>query len=571
MIRARALARGVVALSLLIAAGGDTVLSQAQQRAPARTPPPRASDTARAPSVAVAVDSTPGAPVIFQDDTLFRLYGTLGPFTPEQRARAAGDKLMQLARSRPSGADSILPVPRDGFVELRSGALALMVVLDSDAAPLGVSRDRLARDYVNTIRRALAAARDRVSARALLVDAGLAAATTLSLLIALWLLRLTFPRLYRRMEVVRRARIPGVRIQQFELISAERVSHTLLILARALRVAVTVVLFYIYVPLVLSFFPWTEPLSRRIVGYALTPLASAWSAFIGYVPSVFYLLVIALVTRYALKLIHAIFRAVENGALTFEGFYREWAEPTYKIARVLVLAFAAVLSFPYLPGAHTDAFKGVSLFLGVLFSLGSSSAISNIVAGVVLTYTRAFHIGDRVQIGETVGDVTERTLLVTRVRTIKNVEVTIPNGTVLSAQVLNYTRLAAERGLVLHTTVTIGYDAPWQTVHDLLIAAARRTEYVLADPAPFVLQTSLDDFYVSYQLNAYTAHADRMAGTYSMLHANIQDAFNEAGMEIMSPHYGALRDGNQIAIPAASVPPSYEVPAFRVSLGRDAT
>ena len=285
-------------------------------------------------------------------------------------------------------------------------------------------------------------------------------------------------------------------------------------------------------------------------------------------PSLFYLIVIVLVTRYLLKLIHAIFRAIESGAITFAGFYREWAEPTYKIARVLVLALAAVLCFPYLPGAHTDAFKGVSLFLGVLFSLGSSSAVSNIVAGIVLTYTRAFEVGDRVQVGESIGDVTERSLLVTRLRTIKNVEVTIPNGAVLASSVLNFTRLAAGPGLLLHTTVTIGYDAPWRVVHDLLTSAARRTEHILSSPAPFVLQTALDDFYVSYEINAATSRADLMAATYSALHANIQDAFNEAGVEIMSPHYGALRDGNAIAIPPQYVPADAEVPAFRMHLGR---
>jgi small-conductance mechanosensitive channel len=220
--------------------------------------------------------------------------------------------------------------------------------------------------------------------------------------------------------------------------------------------------------------------------------------------------------------------------------------------------------FPYLPGAGSDAFKGVSLFVGVLFSLGSSGAVGNIVAGVVLTYTNAFRVGDRVQIGETVGDVVERTMLVTRVRTIKNVDITIPNGTVLASQVINFTTQAADRGLILHSTVTIGYDVPWRQVHELLIAAAGATENVLAEPAPFVLQTSLDDFYVSYQINAYTELPAVMAQTYSLLHQNIQDRFNEAGVEIMSPHYGALRDGNQATIPADHLAKGYRAPTFRL-------
>jgi small-conductance mechanosensitive channel len=275
--------------------------------------------------------------------------------------------------------------------------------------------------------------------------------------------------------------------------------------------------------------------------------------------------VIVLVTRYILKAIHLVFRAIGAGAVTFRGFHRDWAAPTYNIVRFLVIAFAVVVMWPYLPGSGSDAFKGVSLFVGVLFSLGSSGAVGNIVAGVVLTYTRAFQIGDRVKIGETTGDVLERTLLVTRVRTIKNVEVTIPNGAVLGNQVVNYSSQADTHGLILHTTVTIGYDAPWKQVHELLIAAARATPEILEDPAPFVLQTSLDDFYVSYQINAYTRNPSVMARTYSALHQNIQDQFNEGGVEIMSPHYGALRDGNQVTIPAQQLPKNYQTPAFRLT------
>ncbi|MDQ2930831.1 MAG: mechanosensitive ion channel family protein [Gemmatimonadota bacterium] len=524
-----------------------------------------ARDSVAAP--APHIDSLPGSPVVLGVDTLFRLYGALGPFTPAQRASAVAARLADAANAHETF-DSVAVIEQNGFSELVMRGVVLMTVVDSDAAPLARARDLVARTYAARIQQALAQDRERLSARALLIDVGYAAAASLVLLLALFLLHLAFPRLYRRIEAVRRARVPALRIQQLELLSAEGLSRALLMIAQGLRVAVTIVLLYIYIPLVLGFFPWTEPLSRRIVGYALTPLGVAWEAFVGFVPSIFYLLVIVLITRYVLKLIHALFRAIESGAVTFDGFYREWADPTYKIARVLVLAFAVVASFPYLPGSHTDAFKGVSLFLGVLFSLGSSSAVSNIVAGIVLTYTRAFEVGDRVQIGEAIGDVTERSLLVTRVRTIKNVEVTIPNGTVLAAQVRNYTRLAQGAGLVLHTTVTIGYDAPWRTVHELLIAAALRTEYIMDEPAPYVLQTSLDDFYVSYEVNALTRRPELMATTYSALHRNIQDSFNEAGVEIMSPHYGALRDGNDIAIPTNYRTPGDAAPGFRVALGR---
>ena len=245
-------------------------------------------------------------------------------------------------------------------------------------------------------------------------------------------------------------------------------------------------------------------------------------------------------------------------------FPNDWAEPTYKLVRTLLLAVALVGAFPYIPGSQTPAFQGISLFLGLLVSLSSSSALSNIIAGTILTYTRAFRVGDIVRIGETFGEVTVKRLLVTHVRTYKNIVVSIPNSLILTTQVLNYTTLAAERGLVAHTSLTIGYDAPWRTVHELLITAARRTEGVLAEPPPFVLQTALNDFSVSYEINAFVGSPFPLPRIYSTLHANIQESFNEAGVEIMSPNYFALRDGNHVTTPRHHRPSEYVAPAFRV-------
>ncbi|MEP7327371.1 MAG: mechanosensitive ion channel family protein [Gemmatimonadota bacterium] len=502
----------------------------------------------------------PRAPVVLLFDTLFYLHSRLGPFSPEQRAATASARLAQFRGAIASGRDTLRVEEVEGHSEIIAGDQVLMTVLDADAKPTGKPRAEVAQTYVAAIRAAAFAAAKSTGLRALAVDTLFAVATTAALLLLLRLLVFVFRRLY---AFLAGPRIPALRIQKLELLSGRRLGEALTVLARVIRAILTILVFYFYVPLVLSFFPGTAPYSRRIVGYIVTPLESVWTGFLAYLPKVFFIVVIVLVTRYILKLVRLIFLAMASGALTFRNFHRDWAIPTYNIVRFLIIAFAVVVMFPYLPGAGSDAFKGVSLFVGVLFSLGSSGAVGNIIAGVVLTYTRAFQIGDRVKIGETVGDVMQRTLLVTRVRTIKNVEVTIPNGTVLGSQVINYTSQAADRGLILHTTVTIGYDAPWKQVHELLIAAAKATPEVLADPAPFVLQTSLDDFYVTYEINAYTNDASVMARTYSALHQNIQDRFNEGGVEIMSPHYGAFRDGNQVTIPAPNLPADYQAPAFR--------
>jgi small-conductance mechanosensitive channel len=225
-----------------------------------------------------------------------------------------------------------------------------------------------------------------------------------------------------------------------------------------------------------------------------------------------------------------------------------------------------VVIWPKIPGSSSDIFKGVSVFLGLLVSFGSSSAIGNMVAGLVITYMRPFVLQDRVKIGDVTGDVVEKSLLVTRLRTIKNEIVTIPNSTILSGNTINYTIMAKKEGFILHTTITIGYDEPWRKIHDLMINAALATEGVDVKRKPFVLQTSLEDWYVAYQINAYTKQPEKSALIYSNLHANIQDKFNEAGVEIMSAHYQTLRDGNKTTIPSDYLPDGYETPGFNVNV-----
>jgi small-conductance mechanosensitive channel len=241
---------------------------------------------------------------------------------------------------------------------------------------------------------------------------------------------------------------------------------------------------------------------------------------------------------------------IESGVITIPGFYPEWARPTFMLVKLLVYAFGFIIIFPYLPSSESPIFRGVSVFLGLLFSIGSSSAISNAVAGYLITYMRPFKIGDRIKIGDISGYVVEKSMLVTRVRSIKNEDITIPNSTVLTGYTTNYSRAAAEHGLIINSSVTIGYDAPWQKVHALLIDAALATKGVISEvgKAPFVLQTSLNDFHVSYQINAYTYLSINLESIYSELHQHIQNKFNDAGVEILSPHYRSLRDGNYTMI-----------------------
>ena len=233
------------------------------------------------------------------------------------------------------------------------------------------------------------------------------------------------------------------------------------------------------------------------------------------------------------------FAAIDDNRLQIKGFETDWAWPTYRIVRMGIIVFALVIAYPFIPGSDSAAFKGVSVLLGVLFSLGSTSVISNVIAGYTMTYRRAFRIGDRVKIGDTVGDVAEMRILVTHVRTPKNEEVVIPNSTILNGEVTNYSTLARDQGLILHTTVGIGYDVPWRQVEAMMLSAAEKTEGLLKEPQPFIRQKSLGDYAVNYELNAYCGNASQMIELYTKMHRNIQDVFNENGVQIMSPAYKA--------------------------------
>ena len=314
--------------------------------------------------------------------------------------------------------------------------------------------------------------------------------------------------------------------------------------------------------------PLGRPYARLIYRYASEPLRTLWFGVLSYVPNLFYLAVIALVTFLVLRVVHVVFNEIAVGNIRFASFPDDWAEPRTSWCGRCCWPSPSSAPSPTSPARRHPHSRESRSFWGCS-SLASSSALSNIIAGTILTYTRAFRVSDIVRIGETFGEVTVKRLLVTNVRTYKNVVVSIPNSLILTTQVLNYTTLAAEHGLVAHSSVTIGYDAPWRTVHELLIAAALKTEDVLADPPPFVLQTALNDFTVSYEINAFVSSPVPLPRTYSALHANIQEAFNQAGVEIMSPNYFALRDGNRVTTPRQHLPHDYVAAAFRVRRADD--
>ncbi len=391
--------------------------------------------------------------------------------------------------------------------------------------------------------------------------------TTLVLAVAILLL-IGIQRLKRRGMAYlaqKKESIPAFRFRGLELVSARVLFRNL---GRILWTVYSLALLFVVLSaalLVFGQFPSTQGYAVKVCFWLWNPVVAIVYGALGYLPNLFYILVIVLVTRFILRMISYVFGAADRGLISLEPWiHRDVARPTGLIIKVVVFVVALFFIAPLIPGTGSTAARGISIIVGLMISFGSTSSVGNLVAGVVLMYMRPFRVGERVRIGETVGDVIERTFLYTKVLTVKNEEVMVPSLTALGAPMTNYSSRAQAQGLILHTSVTIGYDTPWRQVHDLLLGAAQQTAHIAKEPKPFVLQTALNDFYVQYEINVYTNQPSAMAQTYSELHQNIQDRFNEAGVEICSPHYRQLRDGNTTTTPPEYRAKDYEPPAFQV-------
>lgn len=483
----------------------------------------------------------PAAPVTFQGETLFEIRAPFGAFTPAQRAAAIAERLEVLAgQAQPV---RIVIGSYESVSEIRSGEAVIMAVTEADAAAVKQTREELAAAYARRMEETLVRAQAERSVQYLRQSWLYTTTATVALGLFLFGLAAAVRHARRKIEARQKTDRLALSLQNAELVSGERMAAILLHATQSLALGLALLAIYFHISLVFSFFPATRAWASLLTGYLLAPLSVVGQSLLDYLPNIGVIVAViglmALLTRF----VRFIFDALGAGTLRFKGFHPEWAQTTYKITRFVIIIFAAVVIFPYLPGAGSSAFQGVSIFVGAMLSLGSGSAVANIVAGIVLTYTRAFGIGDRIRVNDTEGDVVNRTLIATRVRTVKNVDIVIPNSVLLGNHMINYSAVAEEQGLILHSKVTIGYDVPWRKVHELLIAAARDTQLILAEPAPYVLQTSLDDFYASYQINATTRASRQQSSIYSELHQNIQDRFHAAGVEILSPHYTAGRDG----------------------------
>lgn len=507
-------------------------------------------------------------PVMLDNQELFTIRQGIGSFSAQERAKSITARIEKIADDDAlSPEDLTIKIdPEDKNPSIILGDTVIATITSKDAKLHAVSQEVLAERALAKIKAAIVRYRQERQPDNLFKDAVLTVSATLATVLIFWVIIFISSRVFPQSQRLITSLVPGVVFQNFEIISSQTIGIFSLRVLQFIRTLIILTILYFYLTFVLRLFPWTRKFGDGFLQYFFSALEVISQEIAKYLPNIFIILIIVFITHYLLRAINPFFTALERENLVIHGFYPDWAKPTYNLLSLLIIALAIVIAFPYLPGFNSPAFQGVSVFLGVLFSLGSTSAIANVVGGIILIYTRSFQLGDKISIGDVIGDVIEKGLLVTRIRTPANRIITIPNSSLLNTNVINFSVSQREfkQPLILQTTVTLGYDLPWRKVHATLKEAALATKFIVSEPAPFVLQTSLDDFYVSYQLNAHTDHPSKMVYIYSELHQNIQDKCNEVGIEIMSPHYKALRDGNHSTIPENYLPEDYQSPAFGI-------
>jgi small-conductance mechanosensitive channel len=477
------------------------------------------------------------APVVLDGRTL-AMVGGVSAYTAKERAGEIAARIEAVAADAGIAVQSVRRVEAGDRTNIVAGDRLLMSVVDTDAElERAGSRQIVAEVYAARFAKAIEQYRVERSAAYLerqALRAALALAVIVVLLVAGWR---AFSMIERASERHFAAWMEALEERSYNLLTVEQLRGTVKGGIRALRVLFVFVVAFAGVDYALGLFPWTRPAAEQVTDLVIDPLRTMGNALLNALPGLVFIAILVVVTRYVLRLVQLFFGGIASGRIRFSGFAPEWAWPTYRLVRVAIIAFAVVISYPYIPGSSSEAFKGVSIFLGLLMSLGAASAVANSLAGYTLIYRRSFRLGDRIRVNDLVGDVIEMRQQATHLKTPKNEEITIPSSSMLTSSVINYSSLARRQGLILHTTVGIGYETPWRQVEAMLKLAASRTPGLMPEPPPFVLVKSLGDFCVVYEINGYCDKAQAMEATYAEMYRNILDVFNEYGVQIMTPAY----------------------------------
>ena len=492
---------------------------------------------------------TPGAPLVVEGDTLLRLYARRGGVTPELRAEASSEIITELGHRLTLRPDSLYVFEGDFSSDIMAGHDVLLSITDVDGLWAGKPRAELAAEYAKLIQAKVNAVHDEYGLRRKLWGLLFAGVIIIFQIFLLVLTNRIFLRWKARFMRRMMRRLKPIVLKDYEFLNTHRQGIIVMTLYKAFRYLLILLQLFITIPLLFSIFPETETLTFTVLGYIWNPFKDILLSIVNYVPKLCQIVVIWLCFHYLLRLIRYFANEIESERLKINGFYPDWAKPSYYILRVLLTSLMIVMIWPLLPSSDSQVFQGVSVFIGIVISLGSTSIVGNLMAGLVMTYMRPFRIGDYIKVGDTVGEVIEKTILVTRIRTRKNEVVTIQNSSLMGSQTSNFSVAAKNYGIIVHTKFTIGYDVPWQKIKDIMESAAVATPGIKHKPHPFMMITALDDFYVEYEINAYTDDAKKLPAIYSALHANLLKRFFEEGVEIMSPHIYARRDGIDVQMP----------------------
>ncbi len=492
---------------------------------------------------------TPGAPLVVEGDTLFVIYARKGGMLPEARVSAVRSKIYEVGKRLTMFVDSIYVFDSEMSSDVMVGEDVILSVTDLDALWMGVERVELAESYCEVISKKVNQLHDAYGLQQKLQSLGWVALIIAIQVLLIWGIVWLF-RLWK-FSVTRKLlrRIKSVIIKNYPLLDTHRLGIAIIFVFNLVRLLIILLVLLVGLGFMFSFFPETKTLTYTALAFIWNPLSDILKSVVAYLPKLFKIIVIIICFHYLLKLIRYFTNEISSGRLKINGFYADWAMPTYTILRILLYSFMLVMIWPLLPNSDSEVFQGVSVFIGVVVSLGSTSLVGNVMSGLVMTYMRPFRIGDFIRFGDTEGEVIEKSMLVTRIRTRKNDVVTIPNSNLMSSQTSNYTFSAQRYGIIVHTKITIGYDESWKKIEALLVQAAENTDGIKHHPQPFVRITALDDFYVEYEINGITDRAKTLSTVYSSLHQHILDTMHGAGVEIMSPHIEARRDDLPLQIP----------------------
>lgn len=489
---------------------------------------------------------TPGVPLVVEGDTLLYIYASLGGEDPVHRVESAFRRITSIGKSLTMNTDTVHIFESEYTADIMCGENVLLRVSDLDGLWNGMSRRELADQQMKILSAEIDKLHNQYGMKAKLHGFGWAVSLIVVQIIFFLLTALFIRHLRRRIFEGLGGRLKPLVIKDYELLSLMQVKKIMLFLTRVLQVLLVILQLIISLPLLFSIFPETEFFTLKMINYVWEPLRDMGIAIFYYIPNLVRIILVIILVRWILKGLRHITDAIASGSLKFDRFYQDWAEPTYQIVRIFIITFSVVVIWPWLPGSDTGIFKGVSIFVAALFSLGSTTTIGNLISGIIITYMRPFLIGDYVRIGEREGVVVEKNAFITRLRDIKGNMITVPNNSMLSQQTVNFTAAARQNGgSIVHSEFTFTYKVPRQTIEKFLLIGADRCELLLKEPKPFVLVTSLEDFYTRYEINGYTLETDRLFEVYSQLHKHILDVFRENDLDPTSSHFIKMEELNK--------------------------